>query len=160
MRASVARMLVRLYPRQWRERYGEEFEAVLAAGRGDFGTLVNVAVAAMREHILPRYGGAMEDAVTTFGSVTRRPTAWVPLSMSLVALSLVLGAVAWNGGPIHEADEGAVAHLWQILMALQMPLLLWFAVTWLRRAPRVAWKVMVLQAGAVLANVAAVLFLT
>jgi len=160
MNAHWARLLVRLYPRRWRERYGEEFEAVLAAGRGDVGTAVNVAVAGIRERILPRYGGAMEQAVTTFGSVTRQPTAWVPLSMSLVALSLVLGAVASNGGPIHEADEGTVAHLWQILMVVQMPVLLWFAVTWLRRAPRVAWKVMALQAGAVLANVAAVLFLT
>jgi len=50
--------------------------------------------------------------------------------------------------------------MWQILMALQLPVLLWFAVTWLRRAPRAAWKVMALQAGAVGANLAAVFFLT
>jgi len=160
MRASVARMLVRLYPERWRERYGEEFEVLLAAGRGNFETAVNVVIAAMREHILPRYGGEMSAELISFGTVTRKPTAWVPLSMSLVALSLVLGAVARNGGPIHEADEGAIAHMWQILMALQLPVLLWFAVTWLRRAPRAAWKVMALQAGAVLANLAAVFFLT
>lgn len=160
MRTGVRRLLIGLYPRRWRERYGEEFEAVLDAGPGDFGTMANVAFAAMRERILPVYGGEMSAELISFGAVTKQPTAWVPLSMSLVALSLVLGAVVRNGGPIHEADEGAVAHLWQILMALQIPVLLWFALTWLRRAPRVAWKVMALQAGAVGANLAAVFFLT
>jgi len=38
----------------------------------------------------------------------------------------------WGGGA--EADEGAVAHLWQILMAAQVPVLLFFALKWRQRA--------------------------
>jgi len=43
------------------------------------------------------------------------PSAFLPLAMSLTALGLVLGHVAIYG-VVHEADEGAAAHLWQLLM--------------------------------------------
>ena len=59
-----------------------------------------------------------------------------------------------NGRP----DEGAVAHIWQLLMAGQLPVLLFFAVTWLRRAPRQTLGVLALQAGAVLAAMAPVFY--
>jgi hypothetical protein len=48
--------------------------------------------------------------------------------------------------------------MWQILMAGQMPVLLFFAVKWLRRAPRQAIGVLALQAGAVLAAMAPVFY--
>lgn len=38
MNRVVAHLLTRLYPRDWRERYGEEFEAFLQNGRGDLRT--------------------------------------------------------------------------------------------------------------------------
>ena len=159
MNPRWARRLVGLYPRAWRERYGEEFEALLAAGQGDLRATFNVIVSALREHAWPTQGGTMDQQLYTFGTVTRQPLAWIPLTMSLIALSMVLGHVAIYG-VVHEADEGAVAHLWQILMAAQMPVLLFFAVKWLRRAARLTVKVMALQAGAVLANLAVVFFLT
>jgi len=59
-----------------------------------------------------------------------------------------------NGRP----DEGAVAHIWQILMAGQLPLLLFFAIQWLRKAPRQAIGVLAVQAGAVLAAMAPVFY--
>ncbi len=101
----------------------------------------------------------LDQKALTFGSVTRQPSAWIPLTMSMAALSMVLGHVAVYG-VVHEADEGAIAHLWQVLMAVQMPVLLYFAVKWLRRAPQATLKVIGLQAGAVAANLAAVFFLT
>ncbi len=84
-------------------------------------------------------------------------SAILPLAMSIAALVLVLGHVAISGG-VHETDEGTAAHVWQLLMAAQVPLVAFFAITWLPRAPRVAPPVLALQAAAVLANLAAVRF--
>jgi len=93
----------------------------------------------------------------SFGAVVRHPSALIPIAMSLTALALVLGHIAIYG-PAREADEGAVAHLWQILMAAQLPVLPLFAVKWLRRAPKQALGVLALQAGAVLSAMAPVLY--
>jgi len=49
-------------------------------------------------------------------SPLKQASAWLPLGMSLAALALVLGHAAVYG-VVHEADEGAAAHIWQILMA-------------------------------------------
>jgi hypothetical protein len=62
-------------------------------------------------------------------------------------------------GAAREADEGATAHIWQLLMAAQMPVLAFFAIKWLPRAPRETLYVLALQAGAVLASIAPVFFL-
>jgi hypothetical protein len=39
-----------------------------------------------------------------------------------------------SGAVVHEADEGTLAHLWQLL-AGQIPVLAFFAIKWLPRAP-------------------------
>jgi hypothetical protein len=49
--------------------------------------------------------------------------------------------------------------IWQLLMAAQMPVLAFFAIKWLPRAPRETLYVLALQAGAVLASIAPVFFL-
>ena len=91
-------------------------------------------------------------------TLLRRPSAYLPLVMSLAALALVLGHVALYG-VTREADEGAAAHLWQLLMAAQLPVIAWFAVTSLPRDPRRALGVLALQGAAVLAALAPVYFL-
>jgi hypothetical protein len=88
----------------------------------------------------------------------KQPSAFLPLAMSLTALGIVLGHIAIYGAA-HEADEGAAAHLWQILMAGQIPVVAFFAIKWLTRAPKQALYILALQAGAVLAAVAPVYFL-
>jgi hypothetical protein len=93
----------------------------------------------------------------SFGAMMKRPSAFVPVAMSLTALALVLGHIAIFGAA-READEGATAHLWQILMAGQLPVLAFFAIKWLPRAPRQALGVLALQAGAVLASMAPVFY--
>ena len=77
-------------------------------------------------------------------STFKRPSALIPLAMSLAALSLVLGHIAFFG-VVREADEGTAAHLWQILMAGQIPVIAFFAIRWLPRAPREALIVLALQ---------------
>lgn len=91
-------------------------------------------------------------------ALTKKPSAFLPIAMSLTALALVLGHIAMFG-VVREADEGATAHIWQLLMAGQMPVLAFFAIKWLPRAPRQTLYVLALQAGAVLASMAPVFFL-
>ena len=56
-----------------------------------------------------------------------------PILFSLLALALVLGNVA--AGVLPQQDEGLSAHLFQLLIAAQLPLMLLFLATsdWTRR---------------------------
>jgi len=85
----------------------------------------------------------------------KQPSALLPVAMSVAALVLVLGHVAVFG-VVREADEGAAAHLWQLLMAGQVPVVAYFALKWLPRAPAQALGVLALQAVAALAACAPV----
>jgi hypothetical protein len=91
-------------------------------------------------------------------ALVKKPTAFLPMAMSLTALTMVLVSVA-AFGVVHEPDEGAIAHVWQLLMAAQMPILLFFALKWLPRAPKQALFVLGLQTGAALAAMAPVYYL-
>lgn len=94
----------------------------------------------------------------TFPSTIKLPSAFLPLAMSVAALAVVLGHVVIFGAA-READEGATAHLWQLLVAGQLPFVAYFAIKWLPRVPRSALPVLALQAVAVLAAMAPVYFL-
>ena len=78
--------------------------------------------------------------------------------MSLTALAIVLGDIALYG-IVRQADEGSAAHLFQLLIAGQIPIVAFFAVKWLPRAPRQALQVLALQAGAALLPMSLVFFL-
>ena len=89
----------------------------------------------------------------------KQPSAFLPVAMSLATLAMVLIHAAIFG-VVHEADEGTAAHIFQLLMAVQVPVVAFFALKWLPRASRPALSVLALQAGAALAAIAAVFFLT
>jgi hypothetical protein len=91
-------------------------------------------------------------------SMIKQPSAFLPLAMSLAALALVLGTVAIFG-VVHEADEGAAAHIFQLLITAQIPVVAFFAIRYLPRAPRETLYVLAMQAGAALAAMAPVFFL-
>lgn len=91
-------------------------------------------------------------------STLKHPTAWIPMAMSLTALAIVVVHVGIYG-IAREADEGAAAHLWQLLMAAQMPVIAWFAIKWLPRDTRRALPVLALQMMAVFAACAPVYLL-
>jgi len=91
-------------------------------------------------------------------STVKQPSALIPLAMSCAALAIVLGHLAMSGVG-READEGTAAHLWQLLMAGQLPVVAFFAIKWLPRSPRQALLVLALQAGAALAALAPVFLL-
>jgi hypothetical protein len=71
---------------------------------------------------------------------------FAPLAMSLAALALVLGHAAVYGR-VHEVDEGAAAHVFQLLMALQLPLLVFHAVRIAPAAGRRGWRMAAAQVG-------------
>lgn len=80
----------------------------------------------------------------------KRPSAFIPVAMSLAALATVIGyAAAFGTAP--QPDEGTAAHVWQLLMVGQIPIVAFFALRWLPAAPRVAPMVLALQVGAALA---------
>jgi hypothetical protein len=83
-------------------------------------------------------------------ALLRRPSALIPVFMSLTALTLVLGYAALFG-TARQADEGTAAHLWQLLMAGQVPVIAFFALRWLPAEPRKALPVVALQVVAALA---------
>lgn len=107
-------------------------------------------------------GGRMMNQ--SFGNIVKKPSAFLPLAMSITALALLAGAYAFalitgHGGLVRQPDEGAIAHLWQLLMAGQLPVLVFFAIKWLPRAPRQTVYVFALQLVAALAAMAPVYFL-
>ncbi|MDQ6664765.1 MAG: hypothetical protein M3Z23_10265 [Acidobacteriota bacterium] len=91
-------------------------------------------------------------------SPARQPSAFIPIAMSIAALVTVLYHIAMFG-IAREADEGAAAHMWQLLMAGQVPVVAFYAVKWLPRAPKTALQVLGVQAGAALAALAPVYWL-
>ncbi len=91
-------------------------------------------------------------------SLTRRPSGLVPIAMSLAAVTTILCHIAVSG-TAPQPDEGAAAHIWQLLMAGQLPVVAFFAVKWLPKDPRTALQVLALQAGAALAALAPVYWL-
>ncbi len=90
-------------------------------------------------------------------AMLKHASAFVPIMMSLGALATVLIYLALHG-PAPQADEGAAAHIWQLLMAAQMPIVFFFAIRWLPSSPRYA-LVLALQGGTAIAAVAPVFVL-
>jgi hypothetical protein len=94
----------------------------------------------------------------TIRMMLKKPSAFVPVGMSLAALTTVLIYIALYG-TARQADEGSAAHLWQLMMAAQVPIILFFAIRWLPRNPKYALIILTLQGTAVLGALAPVYLL-
>ena len=91
-------------------------------------------------------------------SPIRHPSAILPIAMSMAAIATVIYHIAMFGiAP--EPDEGAAAHLWQLLMAGQVPVVAFYAVKWLPQTPKTAMMVLSMQVGAAFAAVAPIILL-
>ena len=128
--------LTRLYPRAWREIYGDEMDELLSERCG-WREVVDVTKAALVEHSITKGAYVMRTFPGNLSVLARKPSAIAPIVMSLFALAIVLVAIAVSGASQlkRAPDEGAAAHSWQILMAGQLPLIGWFALHWLKRNP-------------------------
>jgi hypothetical protein len=93
-----------------------------------------------------------------FSTMLKQPSASLPLALSFAAIVTVLVHVAMFGVG-RQADEGAAAHLWQLLMAAQVPIIVFSAIKWLPRSPKPALQVLALQLGAALLALAPVFLL-
>ena len=91
-------------------------------------------------------------------TMLKHPSAFLPVAMSVGALATVLVFVALHG-TAPQADEGTAAHLWQLLMAAQLPIVLFFAIKWVPRSPGQALPILALQVVAALAALAPVFLL-
>ncbi len=87
----------------------------------------------------------------------KKPSAFLPLIMSASALGILLGYLAIFG-VVHETDEGTAAHIFQLLMGMQVPVIISFVLKWFPQMPKQTLKILVLQAIAILAALAPVFF--
>lgn len=83
-----------------------------------------------------------------FMKMLKLPSAFVPLAMSCAALITVLVHLQLSGVG-REPDEGAAAHIFQLLIIAQIPLMAFFAWRFVPTVPKSAITVVVLQACAV-----------
>lgn len=90
-------------------------------------------------------------------SLLKEPSAWIPMAISLLALTMILGYVAIFG-IVHNEDEGTPAHIFQLLMVLQLPIAAYFAFKWLPKRPIQALIVLALQAVAWIIPIVAVIW--
>jgi hypothetical protein len=100
MNPRLARLLVRLYPRAWRVRYGAEFAALMETGRGGLRTSVNVVCSALGERIFPTVEGNMEQRFHS--GCVRAPWAMFGLApvVLLAAAYLIACFILWSGWKI------------------------------------------------------------
>jgi hypothetical protein len=120
MNPRLARLLTRMYPGSWRERYGAEFKELLETGRGGVCTVANVVLSGLHERIFPT-PGLTPAQDTDLGRLhflcARAP--WAIFSLAPVSLlagcyiaSCLILRIGWaiflpgsdtpfGGGPIH-----------------------------------------------------------
>jgi hypothetical protein len=96
---AVARAAVRLYPDSWRLRYGEEVAELIERSDSPLMDAVDIARAAMREHV---NGGS----VMQVELARRHPGRFAAAALLLVAPTLVVVALSVLG---HELGLSAVA---------------------------------------------------
>jgi len=137
---------------EWAEAATNEFEYV----EGDFPAFRWAVGCVLASYI--EGGPSMDQQSGSFVAMVRKPSAFLPVAMSIAALAVV-GVTAILGGLTPQPDEGTAAHLWQLLMAGQLPVLAFFAIKWLPRTPKPALLVLALQLAAVVAAMAPVYLL-
>jgi hypothetical protein len=91
-------------------------------------------------------------------TILKQPSAFLPMVLSIAALATVIGHIAMFG-VAREVDEGPAAHIFQLLMITQLPIVAFFVITRLRRNPRQTLLILALQVGAALAALAPVFVL-
>jgi len=90
----------------------------------------------------------------------KKPSAWIPITLSLGMLAFILIYIAMYGvsAPAANADEGTPAYLFQLWLVLEVLLVAFFTAKWLPRVAREALKVFTLQITAALVPVAIVFY--
>jgi hypothetical protein len=151
MKPRIARALVRLYPKGWRKRFGDELQDLLEAEQVGVRVVIDVLGAAAGEQLIAitrKRTLVMAGYPASVLDLARRPSGFIPIAMSLGALAVVVLAIL-TGQARRQADEGAAAHIWQLLIAGQAPILLFFLVRGFQKDARATLTVLALQAVAI-----------
>lgn len=85
----------------------------------------------------------------TVREILKQPSAFVPVVMSVAAMGTIVAQLVFVGSA-PQPDEGTAAHLFQLLIGMQLPIVLYFAIKWLGRAARPAGIVLLIQFAAAL----------
>ena len=82
----------------------------------------------------------------------KRPSAWIPIVMSLAMLAFILTLLSIHGipAPDENKDEGLGAHLFQLWLVIESVMIPYFAVRWLPQARKDAALILILQISFVL----------
>ncbi len=78
-------------------------------------------------------------------SLLQKPSAWIPLVLTLGIMGMFLFYIVVAGPPEPQADEGIAAHLFQLWLVVEAVLVTLFAVKWLPREPKQALIILTLQ---------------
>lgn len=108
MPAWLARACLRLYPRAWRDRYGDELLEMLESRRADPRDAADLARGAAVEQMRELRAALMGGSAMSFGPAARHPTAWGIAALVVLlptALLVVASLVA------HELSVPGVASL-------------------------------------------------
>lgn len=92
-------------------------------------------------------------------SLLKKTSAWLPIAMSIAAFTLTTVHVTLFGVNRAPHDEGTPAHLFQILMAFQLPIIGFFVLKWLPEKPKEAIKILAIQIVAIIINFSLIYFL-
>jgi hypothetical protein len=92
-----------------------------------------------------------------FASIVKKPSAFLPIAMSLIVIIVGFSEGARTGF-VRQADEGTAAHIFQILMPLQLPIMAFFVIKWLPQAPKPVTMIVLVQIVAALVVLAPVFF--
>lgn len=98
--------LLQLYPARWRERYGEEFGAVLASQRASVGMVLDVLGGAIDAHLYPQIQSSNSKPIKEEDTMT-----------------LLMLQRCSAGGPKLSPRDQRIASLFMILSALVMAVL-------------------------------------
>ena len=79
--------------------------------------------------------------------------------MSIIALGIVIIHFAIFG-ITNETDEGTAAHIFQLFMVIQVPVVIFFLIRYLGKTPKQVLEVLALQIFAAIAACTSVFFLT
>ena len=141
----VLRSVYRLYPRWWWRRYGDELEGLVEDTGAAWLTIANIAIGAVTVRLQHR--APAKPRPPTVRDLFLRPSGFVPVAMSLGALAAIAGHIL-TSGIAPQTDEGTAAHLWQLLMAGQLPVVAWFAIRWVPERGRRAVAVSAIHVAA------------
>jgi hypothetical protein len=149
--------LLRFYPKPFRERFGEGMEQTFndlcrerkEAGKGLFAfalwAFVETSAGIIRENI----GGIMMQ------NIIRKPSAWLPIAISLVVFTSILCYVAVAiFGVAPEEGSRIFSIYFQWLTLIQVPIIVFFAIKWLPRQPKQAALILALQIIAAMISIA------